>query len=290
LLKRHMKSLLLLMAIITSSALLLSCLPVPDQNKPPETQSKTLPTVVPGNPTPSHWTPPAASSFQIQLSDYPPYTDHNVDIFELDLFETPLETIQMLHDRGKRVICYFNAGAWEAYRPDAEQFSQEVIGKPYVGWPGEKWLDVSRYQDFSHIMAARLDLAVEKGCDGVDPDNMNGYTHPTGFEISAQDQLNYNMWLSEQAHQRGLSIGLKNNSSQAAELVNSFDFAVIEDCTFFGECDQYLPFIKQGKAVFQIEYTDRFATIHSICDQIVNKGFFLILKNRNLDAFVEFCP
>jgi len=285
-----MKSLLLLLAIITSSMLILSCLPAPDQNKFSETQSKTEPTVSHATPAASYWIPAVSSSFQIQLTNYPPDIDYDVDIFELDLFETPIETIQMLHGRGKKVICYFNAGAWEIYRPDAEQFSQEVIGKPYIGWPNEKWLDVSRYRDFAHIIEARLDLAIEKGCNGVDPDNMNGYTHPTGFEISAQDQLNYNIWLSEQAHQRGLSIGLKNNSTQVSDLINHFDFAVIEDCTFFSECDHYLPFIKQGKAVFQIEYTDRFATIHSVCDQIVNTGFFLILKNRNLDAFVKFCP
>ena len=190
---------------------------------------------------------------------------------------------------GKKVICYFNAGAWEEYRPDAGMFPPQVIGKPYIGWPGEKWLDVSSYLQFSEIMQARLDLAVDKGCDGVDPDNVDGYRQPTGFEISAQDQLNYNMWLSEQAHQRGLAIGLKNNGSQVGDLVDHFDFAVIEDCAYFGECDQYLPFSKQDKPVFQIEYTDRFDTINAICDQSANTGFLLILKNRNLDTFTSFC-
>ena len=43
----------------------------------------------------------------------------------------------------------------------------------------------------------RLDLAAAKGCDAVDPDNVDGYANPTGFDLTGDDQLAFNRWLAE---------------------------------------------------------------------------------------------
>ncbi|MMZ65925.1 hypothetical protein D1872_283710 [compost metagenome] len=67
-------------------------------------------------------------------------------------------------------------------------------------------------------MRARLDLAVQKGCDGVEPDNMDGYDNNTGFTLSADDQLAYNKFIANEARKRGLSVGLKNDLDQIIEL------------------------------------------------------------------------
>ena len=69
------------------------------------------------------------------------------------------------------------------------------------------------------IMQARLDLAVQKRCDGVEPDNVDGYANDTGFDLSSLDQLTYNQWLASEAHTRNLSIGLKNDLDQVPALV-----------------------------------------------------------------------
>ena len=42
------------------------------------------------------------------------------------------------------------------------------------------------------------------------------------FSLTAADQLDYNRFLAEQAHQRGLAIGLKNDLDQVASLVDLF--------------------------------------------------------------------
>jgi len=68
----------------------------------------------------------------------------------------------------------------------------------------------------------------EKGCDGVEPDNVDGYTNDTGFNLTSNDQIQYNKFLANEAHQRGLSIGLKNNLDQIEVLEPFFDFAVNE--------------------------------------------------------------
>lgn len=58
-------------------------------------------------------------------------------------------------------------------------------------------------------MSARLDLAVQKHCDGVEPDNVDGYSNDTAFNLTAANQLVYNGWLAEAAHARSLSVSLK---------------------------------------------------------------------------------
>ena len=60
--------------------------------------------------------------------------------------------------------------------------------------------------------------------------------------------------MAEQAHSRGLSIGLKNDVDQVNDLVDYFDFAVNEECFEYNECEKLSPFIEDGKAVFHAEY------------------------------------
>lgn len=45
-------------------------------------------------------------------------------------------------------------------------------------------------------MGRRLDKAVSRGCDGVEPDNVDGYTNHNGLGLTAADQLSYNKWLA----------------------------------------------------------------------------------------------
>lgn len=236
------------------------------------------------------WTPTISERLQIQYAGYPPDTAMDADIFALDLFETPQSAIDELHAAGKKVICYLNSGSWEEYRPDAGDFPADAIGKDYEGWPGEKWLDIGNYELFADIMQARFDLALAKGCDGIDADNMQNYQEDSGFAVSAQDQLVYNSWLSEQAHQRGLVIGLKNDPEQAVELAAHFDWALIEDCSVYDWCELMQPFIQANKPVFQVEYTDAHATSASFCAEAQRNGYSGFFKNRELDAWVEYCP
>jgi len=228
-------------------------------------------------------------SFQWQLSSYPINTSNPAKIFDVDLFETPVSTIQELHKQNKKVICYINVGAYEEYREDAKAFPRKILGNNYEGWEGEKWLDISNYQLFSNILLNRFDLAKEKGCDGIEPDNIEGYQENTGFDITYKDQLIFNTWLAKEAHSRNLSIGLKNDPEQVDDLVNIFDWALIEDCHQWGFCDEFKPFINKKKTVFQVEYTDNKLKLNDFCKQSANNGYIGILKNRELDSWIESC-
>jgi hypothetical protein len=107
-------------------------------------------------------------------------------------------------------------------------------------------------------MQDRLDLAVAKGCDGVEPDNVDGFDNATGFPLTANDQLSYNRFLADEAHKRDLAVGLKNDLAQIRQLVGNFDFAVNEQCFEFSECAELSPFIAANKPVFHAEYDPRF--------------------------------
>lgn len=232
------------------------------------------------------WQPAPGTSWQWQLAGGAIDTSFDVAMYDVDLFETPAETIAQLHNAGRVVICYFSAGSWEDWRPDAGDFPAAIIGAPLEGWPGENWLDIRSRDVLAPLMAARLDLAVQKGCDGVEPDNVDGYTNESGFDLAYQDQLDYNIWLSEQAHARGLSIGLKNDLNQIPALVEYFDWALNEECPFYDECDLLLPFVEAGKAVFGVEYE---LSSDEFCPQTNALDFDFLKKNWDLDAWRESC-
>jgi hypothetical protein len=231
--------------------------------------------------TSPRWTPRPGTSWQIQYTG-PLELELDVMAYNLDLFNVPAETFARLRARGRKVICYFSAGSHEDWRPDAGRFPTSVLGRELVGWPGERWLDV-RSPAVRELMRARLDLARQKGCDAVDPDNVDGHINATGFPLTAREQLDFNRFLATEAHARGLAIGLKNDVSQIVELEPFFDFAVNEECFQYGECERNLPFIQAGKAVFQIEYGSASLSTQ-VCPRANQLNLDTLIKNLSLDA------
>lgn len=223
--------------------------------------------------------------WQYQLSSAP----DPARVFEfwiVDMFDTPAALVEDLHEAGGMVGCYISAGSWEDWRPDADDFPKRVLGKEMEGWPGERWLDIRALDDLAPIMSARLDKCVAKGFDAVDYDNVNGYLNPTGFPLKGRDQLAYNRWLANAAHERGLSVGLKNDGEQVDDLVTYFDFAIVEQCFYYKECGLYRPFIAAGKAVLEVEYELSRA---EFCPRAAEIGFNAVRKRYNLGAWRRAC-
>ncbi len=258
---------------------------------PEENTSQTNLSVNGSNPVsndskPDSWYKPKPGiTWQWQLSGTI-NTGYDVDLYDIDLEETPKKTIEKLHNKGVKVICYFNAGAYEPYRSDSEQFPKSSLGRIMEGWEDERWLDISNYQEFSNIMLARLDMAVEKGCDGVEPDNIHGYQENTGFHLTYDDQLRYNKWLAGEAHKRNLAIALKNDGEQAKDLVDHFDFAVVEECFQYDECDPYNEFIRKDKAVLGVEYE---LPKRDFCDEADRRNFSWLKMDLDLDGSRTSC-
>jgi hypothetical protein len=246
-------------------------------------------TIPPRTPA-SIWKPTPGLTWQWHLSEPPVDTTVDAQVYDIDLFDNAAAVIQTLHAQGRKVICYISIGSREDWRPDADQFPPEVLGNDYDGWPGEKWLDIRQIDKLAPIMRARLDLCAAKGFDAVEPDNIQIYDNDTGFPITYADQLAYARWLADEAHARGLAIGLKNAPDMVADSISFFDFAITEDCYQQGWCDQMIPFIDSGKSVFAAEYTDTGVDFNAACAWGRAHQFSFILKNRILTAFRVTCP
>ncbi len=180
-----------------------------------------------------------------------------VDVYDVDLFETSAALVDELHADSRIVICYFSAGSYEGWRPDADGYAAADLGRALDGFEDERWLDV-RSGSVREVNEGRLDRAVELGCDGAEPDNVDGYVNDTGFDLTYDHQLAFNRQLADAAHDRGLLVGLKNDLDQIPDLVDAFDFAVNEQCHEHDECNLNEPFIDAGKPVFNAEYADEF--------------------------------
>ena len=84
---------------------------------------------------------------------------------------TDKATINTLKRLNKTVICYFSGGTYEPGRPDSNLFASADMGLRLLEWPSEKWLKISN-PNVRRIMADRIKLAHDKGCDAIDPDNV----------------------------------------------------------------------------------------------------------------------
>jgi hypothetical protein len=91
-------------------------------------------------------------------------------VWDVDAEDTTAETIAALHTLGKTVICYFSAGTYENWRPDAKQFPTADLGTTLDKWPNEKWIRLSS-TGIRNVMKSRISRAAAKGCDAIDPDN-----------------------------------------------------------------------------------------------------------------------
>jgi hypothetical protein len=233
----------------------------------------------------TRWMPAITDTWQIQLTGKL-NTSYPVVMYDFDLFDTSQATIDALHAKGQRVVCYFSAGSAEDWRPDYSQFTAADLGSPLSGWAGERWVD-TRSANVRGIMQARMDLAVSKRCDGVDADNVDAYTNSPGLPLTADTQLDYNRFLAAEAHARGLAVGLKNDIDQVGLLAADFDFAINERCFQYQECGVYSAFTGQGKAVFNIEYKSRYKTVsqrNALCAAAQSANLRTLVMPANLDG------
>lgn len=240
------------------------------------------------SPVASWWKPAPGLKMHIQFVGTIDY-GQNVNVYDVDVFDTPTAKITELKNRGVKVICYFSAGSYEDWRSDAKDFPTTVLGKDMAGWPGEKWLDVRQVSSLMPIMKKRMELAKSKGCDAVDPDNMDGYTNDTGWKgtITYAHQLTYNKAIAEQAHALGLAVGLKNDLEQIKDLADLYDFAINESCMDYNECDYLKGFsVDRNKAVFAIDYNVKST---ATCNKAKSIKMDIVFKSRDLDGNNVFC-
>jgi hypothetical protein len=195
--------------------------------------------------------------------------DPTIKIYDIEMFENEKTgAVKTLHDKGYKVICYVDVGSWENWRDDAAAFPRSILGTTYSGFPDERWLDIRDVNSaksqtgmaLANILMARFNRAKAMGCDAIEPDNMDGYDktahESSGFPLTYEDQIYFNLWVASEVHARGMLVGLKNNINQAhdSRIYNTFDFVVSEQCFQYNECSYFSDFLRLNKPVFETEY------------------------------------
>jgi Glycoside-hydrolase family GH114 len=231
--------------------------------------------------------PAAGASWQVQLTGT---LDTSVDasLYDVDAFDTPTATIEALHAAGRRVICYLSVGTDESWRADAMMFPAAAVGNQLARFPNERWLD-TRDATVRALMAARLDGAAAKGCDGIDFSNVSPDAADTGFPLTHADVLAFARAMAGEAHRRGLGAGLGGGTAIAADAVGAFDWAFSEGCVTARTCADFAAFLGASKVVLGVEFGAA-GDADTICPAARSAGIDVIIKNPTYDAFRVSCP
>ncbi|MDV6375134.1 endo alpha-1,4 polygalactosaminidase [Deinococcus arenicola] len=188
-----------------------------------------------------------------------------VKLMDLDGFETSAAKIAELKQQGVYTLCYINAGSYEPYRPDSARYPDALKIQRDPNWPDEAFLDVRDVFRPNSVLASiltdRMKMCKAKGFDALDPDNLQNDENVTGGRITLQQQIDFNGWVADQAHQQGLAVFQKNGPDKillrdrtGKMMVEKFDGILNEQCQQYRECASLAEYSKRGKLVLNLEY------------------------------------
>jgi Glycoside-hydrolase family GH114 len=249
--------------------------PAPARTDPPETTTTA--------PAGTITLPPFNGPFDYQLGGaYAPPAD--VTIVDRDRTASPAA--------GVYNICYVNgfqtqpgeSAWWLANHPTL--LLRDGAGTPLIDpdWPDEYILDIStaaKRAAIATIVGAWIDGCAAAGFDAVEIDNLDTFARfPT--RLTADNAVALGRTYADEAHRVGLAIAQKNS----AELVSrrtetTFDFAVVEECSFYDECATFTAGYPLG--VLMVEY-DRPAFLAACAAQAAYSVVLRDVKLRPVGA------
>lgn len=224
----------------------------------------------------------------------------DADVYVIDLFSNEAEVVTNLHNQGRKVICYFSVGTYDASLADHASFHaadvREVVPTSMrISANEERWID-TRSSSVRTAMLARLDMAAKKGCDGVDPGYTDSYTSTTGFELSRGTALSYLQFLHAGAEERKLAIGLRDTAALVDETVGWMGWSINEGCEGRWDCALFWPFVGAGKAVFHLVFIDSenseltdMGKSDFWCSGANTGGFSTVLKSAQDESWMVKC-
>lgn len=236
-----------------------------------------------------------------------PTTPPVVDYLDLDAFDAPKRYVKKAKANGTTTICYISAGTLENWRPDKDAFWKKhrkqlkkgkpgIIGKSYPDWPGERWLNFTRYKVFLPLMVKRMKTCQRKGFEMIEFDNLDAYDNRTSFKIRKSDAIRYAKALAKKANAIGLVAVHKNTTELNRKLEPYFGAQLLEDCVLYNFCSDAKHYRKAGKPVFNAEYPeaweDEGKTFNrtKACAKTDASDVSMIVKKLDLDDWVKRCP
>ncbi|MFM2047806.1 MAG: hypothetical protein RI955_352 [Bacteroidota bacterium] len=217
---------------------------------------------------------------------------YSCKIIDIDAFSATKELVDAFHAQGIKVIAYISVGTIENYRSDSGLLPTEIIGNIYPAWPDERFLNIREIEKIKPFITSRFDMIKQKGFDGIEPDNMDGYGEINGFNLTLNDTKLFCEWIIEEAHRRGLSIGQKNTEELVPLLYKKFDWALTEDIFNTNTQNNYSLYITINKPVFSAEYSDVMSITDFntfVCSKAKQLKYFAFLKHRNLTQWTYEC-
>eukprot|EP00515_Schizochytrium_aggregatum_P004599 CAMPEP_0202053082 /NCGR_PEP_ID=MMETSP0963-20130614/5641_1 /ASSEMBLY_ACC=CAM_ASM_000494 /TAXON_ID=4773 /ORGANISM="Schizochytrium aggregatum, Strain ATCC28209" /LENGTH=461 /DNA_ID=CAMNT_0048618391 /DNA_START=101 /DNA_END=1488 /DNA_ORIENTATION=- len=191
----------------------------------------------------------------------------DVVLVDIDIDQDELDAL-----KGNAIImCYISAGTIEPYRDDykSNKAAWDALALGRMSNWDEAWLDIRQRDAVIALMIGRLQQAKAKGCQAVEPDNIDCFDNrdcwgrmdgvSRGRDVF-QAQLDYNAALVAETHKLGMAMVVKNAAGVVEAQHEIFDGAVTENCVQYDECDIYNEyFTSRGKAHFATEYDGRAA-------------------------------
>ncbi|GGK08534.1 hypothetical protein GCM10011583_45640 [Streptomyces camponoticapitis] len=197
--------------------------------------------------------PPAHAGFDYQIGGaYPPPA--GVRVVGRDREDSPAP--------GLYNICYVNAfqvqpDELDAWEPDLllrddngdviidEEWDEAILD---VGTAGKRERIAARVNGW-------IDGCADNGFQAVEPDNYDSYERSRG-RFGSSAAMAFITLLSAHAHEKGLAIGQKNTADLAGFRDRTgLDFAVVEECGEYGECDSFTEYFDDR--VIVVEYTSK---------------------------------
>lgn len=236
------------------------------------------PTVTPTpTPTPSATPPPSPGVYMMPpngkflwdwqigaSSDAAVVIQPGLKMIDLDGFNTSAAKVAEIKSKGVYTLCYLDVGSWEPGRPDSADYPAYLKIKQDPDWPQEYFLDVKDVFKANSVLAAilkkRFQMCIDKGFDGIEPDNLQNDENAGGL-ITLQQQIDFNGFIADMAHQMGIAIVQKNGPDKillkdrtGKMMVEKFDGILNEECQQFSECGPLAEYVKRGKMAVNTEY------------------------------------
>ncbi len=213
---------------------------------------------------------------------------NTVDLYIVDLFTIDPALIEAIQTTGRHVLCAFSGGSHKPNTSDAAFFSADMLGGAIANTSNEFWVD-HRIPAVRRIMDRRFAIAQQIGCNGVAVSRLDGIHSAHGINgLANADQFEYNQFLAEQAHARGLSIGLIDSLAEAQRLAIYYDFSLTRDCHAKNRCGKLSEFVRLGKATLITEsdrtYLETPTDKAHFCREALSRRFNVVFTPANLDG------
>ena len=211
----------------------------------------------------------------------------DVQMYDVDAFDTPRSLVRAMHARGIHVVCYISAGTWENWRPDAKRFpavgegqaGRRVAGgevarhpAPRPARPDHAGADGPLRAQGVRRRRVRQRRRVHERRNRVRPDRRR----PAPVQRVPREPG---------APPRAVRVPEERPRSDPT-LLPYFDAALNEQCFQYDECGKLRRFVEAGKPVFGVEYS---LPIASFCPTANARNFNFLKKHLALGPWRRAC-